>query len=184
MSAFVVDRNHVRYLVYAASQWGLGVLEQFNPTEDQDPADPYARETRMGQELWDENVRSVMHRYPSRTGESSNCSDKKLPGPIGEDFETFKYEPPNPVRNLINPLQVISSCRCLDYQSCEHEGWRSSLACRVLESIEAHAVEKIPGYRETKWGAPELGGHTHTDDSGTFPCPLGSACDMPTGGAV
>lgn len=49
MSAYVVDLNHIAYLVQAA---GLPSIEA---------------EQQAGQMLWDENVKSVRYRYPKHT---------------------------------------------------------------------------------------------------------------------
>ncbi len=83
MSAFMVDREHIAYLVTAASRMGL----QANP--------------EVGQMLWNENRYSVEHRYP-------DCLETGgYPGPIGE---TFVYDEHHASREPIDPVQVLAGC--------------------------------------------------------------------------
>jgi hypothetical protein len=54
-----------------------------------------------------------------------------------------------------NPVQVIKAAVCLDYQSCEVDGWEQSEACDIINRIIRNAVHNLPGYDDAKWGAPE-----------------------------
>jgi hypothetical protein len=134
MSAFIVSRQHIQYLVYALGKYEL--LEE----------SPEA----TGQRLWDENIRSVMHRYPDEPVED-------LPGPIGE---TYEYKDV-PYTAVLSVAQVVNACRCYSYQSCEHPEWEHSYACALIETLEELAMqgyasaEDIPGYDAAAWEIKE-----------------------------
>lgn len=96
--------------------------------------------------LWRENIASVSARYP-------NESSATLPGPCNEDFVIR----PSNCRNdfgLINPVQVLKSCDCYNYQSCEHEGWMASEAHAFIQALREAAIDALPGYEQAVWGAP------------------------------
>ena len=147
MSAYMIDRNHVNYLVEAAMsyrlfgqnhshlRWRGGELH----------AGDYDQATKVGQMLWDENLKSILARYP-------DCSLDNLPGPIGEDF-VYKHE--SRPHAVFEPPQIIMSCRCCDYQSCEHEGWEASEAKAFIDALEAAAAQSVDGYDDAIWGAPK-----------------------------
>ncbi len=121
MSAFMVDREHIAYLVTAASKLGL-------------TTSPEAK-TKVGQMLWNENRYSVEHRYP-------DCLETgNYPGPIGE---TFVYEKHRASRKPINPVQALKACHGYEYQSCEHPGWPASEARAFIDKLRARAIPGSP----------------------------------------
>jgi len=97
----------------------------------------------VGQMLWHENHVSVNYRYGERT----------LTPPY-----KFEAEP----NKAIDPVVVIKQINCLDYQSCEHEGWRTSAACRFLTDLTSKLEAKLglpddkihalPAYTAAPWG--------------------------------
>ena len=129
MSAFMVDREHIAYLVTAASRLGL-------------TASTEAKTEIVGQMLWDENRYSIEYRYPDclKTG--------NYPGPIGE---TFVYEKHHASRKPFDPVQVLKACGCYVYQSCEHPGWPASEARKFVERLRVRAIRALPGYDEMQW---------------------------------
>jgi hypothetical protein len=131
MSAFVVGREHIAYLVAAATQGGRGVGHcGLIPFEDS---------SKVGQMLWDENIASVRYRYP-------DCTDE-LPGPIGETFEySHRYQ-----HRRCDPVQTLKAISCLEYQSCEHPGWEDSEARKFCERLRHHAIGQLAGYEEASW---------------------------------
>lgn len=167
MSAFIVDRCHIRLLVRAAESlperhaslswvWGInrdaGTYERRALT----PCGPGGEEGRctpeeLGQLLWDENVASVSYRYG---GESRDT----LPGPVGEDYVYVHRGAslaPRP-----DPVRVLKACDCYEYQSCEHPGWSASEARAALEAIRSAAIHALPGYDAAPWGEVEYGAAT------------------------
>ena len=147
MSAYVVDLNHINYLINAALETGDGHQtfrfyhnHKWHEVE-LDNADKY------GQMLLDENTRSVSYRY----GNEDNTPEQ-LPGPVDESpiysytwnhYDGFK------------PAQVFQSIRCLNYQSCEHESWESSAAYAFLQALTLATIGRVPGFDSAEWGAPE-----------------------------
>ncbi len=155
MSAYVVDENHIAYLVQAASCGSIvgqhGHLTWIWNIDRE--ADTYDRETlnrsdhkaehRVGQLLWDENVTSVSARYPG---------DRSLPGPCDSDYQY----PENPPRHTeFDPVQILQACDCYEYQSCEHDSWPGSEAKAFIDALRKTAWSSLPGYKDGIWGAPE-----------------------------
>ena len=144
MSAFILDRKHIAYLVDAALSraivgnsilhWGNGCALRGGDAAAAD---------RLGKLLWDENVRSVQHRY-------SDDKPENLPGPIGCDFEYgehgFHLEEID-----IDPMQVLKACNCYEYQTCERADWEASEAYRFISALKSAAVSSLPGYKVSKW---------------------------------
>jgi hypothetical protein len=129
MSAYIVSRKTIDQLVTA--------LRTYAVSEE---------DTRMlGQDLWDENVVSVAHLY-----KSDDLND--LPGVIGEDYR-YSYCAP---KRTLTALETYGLQRCYQYQSCEHPGWKTSEAYRLVKALEARLeaqlgktyeqICKMPGY--------------------------------------
>jgi len=143
VSAYMVDRNVIRFILATARHYGVywqGV--SFDHMSDDHIA-------TIGQMLWDENLKSIEYRYPDCVGHPEN-----LPGVIDE---TYLFGP-NDVASFafggIDPVQVLKTCDCLEYQSCEHPEWEQSDACKFLTMVRHRAVSALPGYDDAKWGAP------------------------------
>ena len=136
MSAYVMSREEIRYLVAVAQRLGLywnhgvqhhriGQHHRLNSTDEAEGA-------RVGQMLWDENVASVRYRYPGMA---------ELPGPIDCDYQYGKHSiswalriPLRTAKHVHGVFQLINAYR---YQTCEHPAWKDSEAhefCRFLES--------------------------------------------------
>jgi hypothetical protein len=115
MSAFLVSKAHIDYIVAGAIT--LGIIEDFE-----------ARPT--GRMLQSENLKSLRARYPSNEHKA----------------KAYVYNPPD---KLVEPVQVIKAVHCLDYQSCEHDEWKSTKAKALLDKIEAAAIATLdPKLRE------------------------------------
>ena len=157
MSAYVVDRNHIAYLVDAAMSHALGAEHHGglvwvweidrgtgNYSRSNIPIADYNRAAEVGQMLWSENVASVRYRYP-------DCTDE-LPGPIGESCIYEKHEPA--FYRTVDPVAVLKACDCYEYQSCEHREWEVSEAHAFIMALRSRAIHALPGYDEASWGAP------------------------------
>ena len=148
MSAFVVGREHIRFLVSAArssrivryskfSYYWSGKLHEL-PRHDRDAA------SKVGQLLWNENILSVQGRYPDCVGKPEN-----MPGPVDEIFIYAHSRDWN--ESGLEPIQVLKACNCYEYQSCEHDGWETSEAKAFIDALRAAAVRALPGYDDAQW---------------------------------
>ena len=142
MSAFIVSKGHIRFLVEAAGRLARDPvswyhdgrrrqLSRFIKKESPDTLTP----NELGALLWEENIKSVDHRYSEENG-------------VGA------YEH---VRTLlpIDPVQVFASLACYEYQSCEHPEWETSEAKVICDAIKDAAIRALPGSDATVWGVPE-----------------------------
>lgn len=156
MSAYVCDLNHITYLVQAGTAIGIvgrhstlswvWDIDQKTGTYKRStlPRGDHAKALRVGQMLWDENVKSVQARYPG---------DRELPGPIDCDYQ---YSNSVPLFYVFAPVQVIKACDCYAYQSCEHDEWKTSEAKAYIDALRLTACRHLPGYEDARWGAPQL----------------------------
>ncbi len=95
----------------------------------------------VGRILMDANVQSVSHLYGARLSDEEKNA--------GADY---RFAEPN---RTFSPVEIIKACHCLDYQSCEVETWRGSVAHAVLQGIKAYAENALPGYDAAPWGLDE-----------------------------
>lgn len=130
MSAYIVHDSHIDAILTWASDKGCATPVHFekNLTISQ----VRGNESAIGQILINENTKSVNHRYKD---------DSKA------DRYTFKRFPIE-----LTPVEMIKAIECLDYQSCEHDGWAGSFACNVLKWIGNAARDALPGYDAAPWG--------------------------------
>lgn len=142
MSAFIVSKGHIRFLVEAAGRLSRDPvswyydgrrrsLSRFIKKESADTLTP----NELGALLWEENVKSVDHRYSEENG-------------VGA-YQHVRSSLP------IDPVQVFASLRCYEYQSCEHEDWETSEAKAICDAIKDAAIRALPGSDDTEWGVPE-----------------------------
>lgn len=137
MSAYVVERNHIRFLIeaakYVARRERSGSFRWFHDGQWREMAD----ESAVGQMLWDENRISVGHRY---------SEDGDLTPYFHEDSSATPQVP-----------QILMSAHCYEYQSCEHPEWEQSSAHAFIESLIKSACRLVDGYEDAEWGAPDMG---------------------------
>lgn len=147
MSAFMVDREHIRYLVSAMKSRGVTIHGDFSyywrgkrrVVKDQEDL------SRIGNVLWSANLKSIHARYPDTIAKPGN-----IPGPIGETFIYAHLQVDG-----TNPMQVLKAISCLRYQSCEFKGWELSEAAAVLRSLEQAAIRALPGFDGLQWSITE-----------------------------
>lgn len=166
MSAWVCDKEHFDVLVKAAlhgasaqntmsgvrgpiSWWQVDEAGAFAgwrrlytvERDDTDEMTPSA----FGQMLVNENVRSVAYRYPD-----TNPDEGNMPGPVDAYYMgPYVYRDPG---FTPTPGQVFKAIDCLDYQSCEHPGWRTSEAYAALASLRDAYCQQVDGYDDAPWG--------------------------------
>ena len=155
MSAFLVHEEHIDLLVrfgsasrYVAS-WEHRDGRYVDLREIMEDGETVALDY-AGRTLWLENLKSVRHRYP---GDISG----NRPGPVGlldEHITGYSYHDPGVT---LTPLEAIHACDCLEYQSCEHPGWKTSEARRILDALRHVACALLEGERGPwGWGPNEL----------------------------
>lgn len=157
MSAYIVNLEHIAYLVQAGTARSLGMdratlswawnIDREAGTHDRETLPPgdLEQHQRLGQMLWDENAKSVAFRYPG---------DRSPPGPIGCDCQ---YSDDVPRFPRFDPVQVLKACDCYEYQSCEHREWATSEANAYIDALRGAAWTSLPGYEDAVWGAPLIG---------------------------
>lgn len=147
MSAYMVDREHIVYLVQAAISLSLSECDGGSiHWAHKDGTSKSIRCTAtnnelavVGNMLWDANKQSMVARYGD--GEKSECLI------VPEDFKKFPM--------VIKPVQVLKACACFRYQACEFAGWKDSEAADFIDTLEHKAINALPGYADAVWGAPK-----------------------------
>ena len=152
MSAYIVDRDHILYLVGAAASLSIeshGVFRWFHEWQRQElRADDFERAADVANMLWRENIASVSARCPHE-------SSAEFPGSCHENFVIEPKDFPASFTEF-NPVQVIKACDCYEYQSCEHTGWPTSEAHAFVSALRRAAWQALPGYDNAAWGAPTM----------------------------
>lgn len=155
MSAYICDKKHIVYLVASAMSrliWRSNCSWCFSWHHEKQlhqlPLADFDRAAEVANMLWLENIKSVSHRYP---GDKTSAT---LPGPTDGNFlvtaRDFAGMPP-----AVEPVQLMKSIACFEYQSCEHPGWEQSNAHAFCRSLESSAIHALPGWDGAAWGAPE-----------------------------
>ena len=164
MSAYMVEREHVVYLVEASISHilarGDGGRMHWRGASGQEMGGGFCElrcmasndeKAAVGNMLWRVNEESIRARYP-------DCkTPDRYPG-NGRDAATgytltgSDFGRP-PAR--VDPVQVLKSCNAYRYQACEHAGWEASEACSFIDSLREKAISCLPGYETASWGAPK-----------------------------
>jgi len=127
MSAYIVEENHIEYLVDVMTNARHGIKDYW----EHDLGVKTARE--VGQLLWDENYRSVNYRY----GEKDKAPEFH--------YRRKCYD--------FDPLQVLHSISCYEYQTCEHPEWKDSNVKKLLSRLKSRMINILTDGKI--WGAPE-----------------------------
>jgi hypothetical protein len=113
MSAWIVSEDHIDALV-------CGAIVHNVPFDGKEVTAQNA--TEVGQALWEENHKSINHRY---------AHHGITPTPeyrfIGE--------------TTLKPEWLFKQAACYNYQTCEHPGYRESAAKRFVEDL-THAISE------------------------------------------
>lgn len=138
MSAYIVEQDHIRYLVQAAidsSPRGISIYhdgERFHVNH---------RENRTWacSILWAANVKSVATRYPD---------SETLPGPgdlpkQGNIPNALQFAR---VARNIDPVTVLKCLSTYEYQSDQYEGWDTSVAKKLCRALQQAMIRRLPGY--------------------------------------
>jgi hypothetical protein len=122
MSAWIVSKKHIDLLVTAA------LSAKYMTPAGGDERQP----SELGLMLWVENHKSVNSRY----------SETRMPE--GYKFTRFPGK--------IDPIVVLKQIACYEYQSCEHDTWKTSEAFKFCQALTTEMINALPGYSEAPWG--------------------------------
>ena len=144
MSAFIVQPEQAGLLAAWAVYHRAGLREL-------EKGERLLTARAIAQELIAENIKSVAHRYPTDT-------DGNRPGPCLRDAQIVEaaalwaghYQQEGLPENVA-PLTIAKLAGCLEYQSCEHEGFKTSLAQRQINKIRSRVLTLLPGYSRAPW---------------------------------
>lgn len=125
MSAFICNDYHISVLAYyAVTRNSIVLTSDYNAHE-------------IGEILHAENVKSANHKYNESIKPHFRLDTRAL-------ANAWQYSGKGTVK-------IIKAVHCLDYQSCEHPQWESSIAFDILERIKSHATHNLPGYDQAEW---------------------------------
>lgn len=93
------------------------------------------------------NLYSVAYRY-------SDIADNPAKAFQATESRLYIKDCQNEAKRLWNipPIEIIKSCHCFAYQSCEPDNWHQSTAYKIITEIEGSAVRKLAGYDSAQWG--------------------------------
>jgi hypothetical protein len=141
MSAFVVNKEHIDYLVHAAKRAEMRTApmpdgtERFVDTEGDD----------IGRMLWQENVTSVYYRYEPG-GEAGEYFRS-----CGFEDDIANYSCPAFPQKRFDPVVALKAIECYEYQSCEHNGWKTSAAKQFCDDLRNALIWELPGIEQAPW---------------------------------
>lgn len=154
MSAYIVNIDHIDYLVTAVSRLGADLHQRLRV--ENDPAlrtfgaepkpetltvnlyggyplwEPEYDETTLGRLLLAENIRAVAHRYP-------DDAPGQLPGEIPNP-DPMTYVHRHVPWDRITPAGVAMAVKCWRYQTSEIDDHAQSLAWKVMDELYEMAV--------------------------------------------
>ncbi len=88
------------------------------------------------------NISSFSHAKTARFGSGSTILRAR-----GNEPLSLEHTYPNP-----SPVEIIKAAQCFDYQACETDDWKESVACKIIQHIEGTAIRMLPGYEQAPWG--------------------------------
>lgn len=155
MSAHICQPEHIGLLAAWATLNNCSLRELQR-------GDRISTAQNIAQDLARENIKSVAHRYP-------DDKDGERPGPCGlTDAKIIEgaclwaeHYLTNGFPEEVAPLTIAKLADCLEYQSCEHDGFKTSRAQRQINEIRTRVLSLLPGYDRAPWAwddnsAPEL----------------------------
>lgn len=142
MSAFVVSKDHIdAILSFAERRRMRASLAHVGSNGKEDLS-----WTDLGRILLAENERSVCHRYP-------DAVPGDAPGSCIEAID-YKFRTFDKFFHMLHTdvcLWTIKACDCYDYQACETEDYRESIAYQIVHRIRREAIRSLPGYDAAPW---------------------------------
>jgi len=84
----------------------------------------------VGQVLVDANVESVNYRYNEKDA--------------ADPYHFCR------VRTL-SPVEMLKALDCLEYQCCEPNDWKDSIAKKYIDQLRGWTIQALPGYDAAPW---------------------------------
>jgi hypothetical protein len=132
-----VSKHDIDLLVSAMREVGSHV--RIDGRHDRaDRVDPDAQ----GRMLWEENVKSLRHRYPTDS-DAHRAFDAQV---SGYSFAEYVGVKPGPIGCLAD---------FYDYQACERPTWRDSDAFLALAELRVQLARRLPGAEAAPWGVTD-----------------------------
>lgn len=149
MSAFICGPDHFKALaLFATSRGSFGVRVDPRYIKRLESAAGVPRlklANLYADVLYQENVRSVATRYPNDTRDN-------LPGPCADaGHVTITGRDECSAKLRLAPVAILKMCDCLEYQSCETDDYRQTVAFELLDRIRGAAISALPGYEDAPW---------------------------------
>ena len=146
MSCYVVEKNHIVYLIAAALYYldkpgSSSIFRTYVDGAENIELRPgdYAAAAKAADILAKANSDSYNYRYPK------------------DSDDPARFLPCEMVTGrIIHPLQVAMSVNCYMYQSCEFDGWEDSVAYDFCIRLKDTVLRGCEGYDDMKWGAPPI----------------------------
>lgn len=143
MSCFQVSKAHICAILYAyrhheRGSWPVGF---YHDGQRVDFGDSMSRDTwgAVGAVLWNANRASVSERYEEDI-----------------DPDPFTVADVQLAQGHVTPVVILKALDCLEYQSCDWEGWEGSLARTITDTIRRAIVRALPGYAGAPWAIDSL----------------------------
>lgn len=165
MSAFQVSPTHLAFLVRAWVGTAYhGTLHlPFNlgapPPSERTPHERQGEDVRIRQ-VWDllaaENVKSLNARYPRDPSRGIRGGAHPYDRTLYQRVLAATQPGPDIAR-------VAKALACYEYQSCEHDGWKTSDACHLVGFLRAAYLQKVRGYSDAPWSIDSLVDVTTSD---------------------
>ena len=130
MSAFVVGYDHIDALLTYALAERQNPVSYGLPTTGNRIEITEENATKVGRILLAENERSVRFRYPNDPDEGDGYV---------KDYTFSNFEKP------LTPVAVLNGCDCFDYQACETDDYKQSVAYQIIDAIRHRAIRNLPG---------------------------------------
>ncbi|HBD95161.1 MAG TPA: hypothetical protein DC057_13430 [Spirochaetia bacterium] len=121
MSAFIVNKKHIDYLVSALYYSNKDYQNKYMDIQELN---------KIGQTLVNANYKSVNYRY--------NESEKPYKYIFSQIFTIYF-------------IQTLKAINCLDYQSCEYPGWERSKAKKILNQIKDQCIYHLTDSNKYQW---------------------------------
>ena len=137
MSAWIVSKAHIDFLVSAAKHFGIRAINNNGELvcAEEDP-------DQIGQILWNENYRSVNFRYNENKSApeyhyDTRC-DRIKPGSLAEVNEGA------PDFNGLTGIGfLLKALGCYNYQSCETDDYEKTEAKAIVSTLYHCAADKL-----------------------------------------
>ena len=142
MSAYIVKQSTINAIVTFAfgKELHIDPLPGSNHVGSAVPITQYEPK-QIAELLWSENHRSVNHRYREQMS---------LPPFSYAERRSGEVLPAK--TRILTPVDIISLCKCLNYQCCEPGDWSGTWTYRFLLEVIASAADDLIDGKDAPWG--------------------------------